>query len=43
MNLLKSEPMMSEEFCYLEKRNHAYDYVIEEFDKRNEKNYMTLS
>lgn len=34
---------MAEEFCYLEKRDHAYDFVIVEFDKRNEKEYMTLS
>jgi dynein heavy chain len=34
---------MSEEFCYLNKFEHAYDWRIVEFEKRNEKEYMTIS
>jgi hypothetical protein len=34
---------MQEEFCYLNKFEHSYDWRIVEFDKRNEKEYMTIS
>ena len=34
---------MQEEFCYLNKYEHSYDWRIVEFDRRNEKEYMTIS
>ncbi len=34
---------MQDEFCYLNKFDHSYDWRIVEFDKRNEKEYMTIS
>ena len=34
---------MRDEFCYLNRRNHAYDYKIVDYDKRNLKDYMTIS
>ncbi len=34
---------MADEFCYLNKKSHAYDFYIVEFDKRNLKEYMTIS
>lgn len=43
INLLRTNPEMQEEFCYLKKRTHAYDLIITEFDKKDEQEYMTLS
>ena len=34
---------MKDEFCYLNRFNHAYDWRIVEFDKKNENEYMTIS
>jgi len=34
---------MRDEFCYLNRRNHAYDYKIVDYDKRNKNEYMTIS
>lgn len=34
---------MRDEFCYLNRRKHAYDYKIVDYDKRNKKEYMTIS
>ena len=30
--LLRNDPEMSEEFCFLNKRDHPYDFKIVEFD-----------
>jgi dynein heavy chain, axonemal len=34
---------MIDEFCYLNRRAHAYDYKIVDYDKRNKSEYMTIS
>lgn len=34
---------MADEFCYLNKRDDPYDWKIIDFDKRNHKEYMTIS
>jgi dynein heavy chain len=34
---------MQEEFCYLNKHDNPYDWRIVEFEKRNNKEYMTIS
>lgn len=41
--LIRTDPEMADEFCYLNKRDHAYDYQIVEFEDRNPKEYMTIS
>jgi len=41
--MLRNEPAMHDEFCYLNRRNHAYDYKIVDYDKRNKDEYMTIS
>ena len=32
--MLKTDPEMAEEFCYLNKRNHAYDFILVDFKDR---------
>lgn len=34
---------MIDEFCYLNKQSHPYDFKIVEFDERNPREYMTIS
>jgi dynein heavy chain len=34
---------MYEEFCYLNRYEHPYDWRIVEFDRRNREEYMTIS
>lgn len=41
--LIRTDPDMADEFCYLNKRDHAYDFKIVEFEERNENEYMTIS
>ncbi|CAD8076520.1 unnamed protein product [Paramecium sonneborni] len=41
--LIRTDPEMADQFCYLNKRDHAYDYEIVEFEDRNVKEYMTIS
>mmetsp|Transcript_28714 Transcript_28714/g.25821 ORF Transcript_28714/g.25821 Transcript_28714/m.25821 type:complete len:201 (-) Transcript_28714:115-717(-) len=43
ITLLRSDPDMADEFCYLNKRDDPYDWKIIDFDKRNPKEYMTIS
>lgn len=43
ITLLRSDPDMADEFCYLNKRDDPYDWQIVDFDKRNPKEYMTIS
>jgi hypothetical protein len=43
ITLLRSDPDMADEFCYLNKRDDPYDWMIVDFDKRNPKEYMTIS
>jgi hypothetical protein len=43
ITLLRSDPDMADEFCYLNKREDPYDWQIVDFDKRNPKEYMTIS
>jgi len=33
INLIRLDPEMRDEFCYLNRRNHAYDYKIGRFWK----------
>ena len=32
INLIRQDPEMRDEFCYLNRRNHAYDYKIVDYD-----------
>lgn len=41
--LIRTDPEMADQFCYLNKRDNAYDYEIVEFEDRNIKEYMTIS
>jgi dynein heavy chain len=34
---------MADEFTYLNKQSHAYDFKIVDFDERNKQEYMTIS
>lgn len=43
INLIRQDPEMRDEFCYLNRRAHAYDYKIVDYDKRNKSEYMTIS
>jgi len=37
INMIKTDPEMIDEFCYLNKRNHAYDFVLVDFKERRKK------
>ena len=41
--LLRSDADMADEFCYLNKLDDPYDWIIVDFDKKNPKQYMTIS
>ena len=41
--LLRTDPDMADEFCYLNKRENSYDWMIVDFENRNPKEYMTIS
>ena len=43
IHLIRTDPEMVDEFCYLNKQSHPYDYKIVEFDERNHREYMTIS
>ena len=43
IEFLKNENEDSEEFCYLNKRSHAYDWEVVEFNSRSDTEYITLS
>ena len=43
IHLIRTDPEMAEEFCYLNKNNHPYDFRIVEFDDRKSEEYMTIS
>jgi dynein heavy chain, axonemal len=34
---------MADEFTYLNKRNHSYDFKIVDFHEKNKDEYMTIS
>jgi hypothetical protein len=35
INMIKTDQSMQDEFCYLNKASHAYDFRICEFNERN--------
>ena len=41
--LLRSDADMADEFCYLNKLDDPYNWIIVDFDKKNGKEYMTIS
>jgi len=43
IHLIRTDPEMADEFCYLNKNSNPYDFKIVEFDARNPKEYMTIS
>lgn len=43
IHLIRTDPEMIDEFCYLNKQSHPYDFKIVEFDERNPQEYMTIS
>ena len=43
IHLIRTDPEMADEFCYLNKRSHPYDFQIVEFDERHPTEYMTIS
>jgi dynein heavy chain len=43
IHLIRTDPEMTDEFCYLNKRSHPYDFQIVDFNERNPEEYMTIS
>lgn len=43
LNLIKTDGELEDEFCFLNRRTHPYDWEIVDYDKRNPNNYMTIS
>lgn len=43
IHLIRTDPEMADEFCYLNKISNPYDFKIVEFDERNPREYMTIS
>lgn len=43
IHLIRTDPEMADEFCYLNKNSNPYDFKIVEFDARNPREYMTIS
>ena len=43
IHLIRTDPEMADEFCYLNKCSNPYDFKIVEFYQRNPKEYMTIS
>lgn len=43
INLIKCEPDMVDEFCYLNRKSHPYDWEIVPFHKKNPNDFMTIS
>lgn len=41
--LLRSDADMADEFCYLNKLDDPYNWIIVDFDKKHSKEYMTIS
>ena len=41
--LLRTDPDMADEFCYLNKSDNSYDWVIVDFENRKPEEYMTIS
>ena len=37
ISLIRTDPEMQDEFCYLNKRNHSYDFIIVDFKDRDHK------
>ena len=42
IQLVRSDPEMADEFCYLQRCGEPYDYMVKEFDYQREE-YMTIS
>ncbi len=43
INLIKNDKNLENEFCFLNKRYHPYDWVIVDFKERNPKLYLSIS
>lgn len=43
IHLIRTDPEMVDEFCYLNKCGDPYDFKIVEFEERDPKEYMTIS
>jgi dynein heavy chain len=43
IHLIRTDPEMVDEFCYLNKCGNPYEFKIVEFDERNPEEYMTIS
>lgn len=43
LNLIQNEKELENEYCYLNKRSHPYDWEIVNFNHRNKNQYMTIS
>lgn len=41
--MVKTDPELENEFCFLNKRSHPYDWEIVDYEQRNPRNYMTIS
>ena len=41
--LLKNDPDMNEEFCYLNKVSGSYNFKVVDFEDKNNDEYMTIS
>ena len=40
--MIRTDPDMADEFCYLNKRQHAYDFIIVDFKDRKQIEYKIL-
>lgn len=43
IHLIRTDPEMIDEFCYLNKCEQPYDFKIVEFEERDPREYMTIS
>ena len=43
IHLIRTDPEMADEFTYLNKNKHSYDFKIVDFNNRNKNEYMTIS
>ena len=43
IKLIKTDPELEEEFCYLNKKSHAYDWEIVAYKNRDPVEYITIS
>ncbi|EGR31243.1 hypothetical protein IMG5_115030 [Ichthyophthirius multifiliis] len=43
IHLIRTDPEIADEFCYLNRQSNPYDFKIVDFNQRNPREYMTIS